>query len=759
MTGAPVYTDCRTYKMFGILEGGKIIEVDENDFMVDKNLQKVAMAGWVRSLMKADGNGPSPLNIDPSFAERISLPPLEWYHYYEKAKIMKMKNTGKTVVLKGEWANERPFVIGGPLRGCYVFSQVHFHWGPTDEEGSEHSFMGERFVMEMHAVFFKAIYRTQSNALQNKDGIVNFAYVFKSDEIGNQHLQPLLQLIPEICKIKSTQEIQPLSLADLGMIDFKNDYYFYYGSNEVDETSLPVMWFIWPIPSLISSSQVDLFRNILSSSGSFVRGNSKPPLPTEEGKNLFYVSDEPEDGQSEKEVREITPNNESGKETEPVAPKTLRQKRKGPLNTFLSLFSKNKTEDKPKTKKRLLSCFRRGKKEENKLRENDHPMKRKVKVKMRTEKIESQEKVIEVNTSKSEGSLKDGEENQGDAEMKIVTSLPSKYADIKVTSAGDHSEATNVKVGDGVENEKETSKEPIENNYEISETSRDSNNMRIDKRVIFIANSEDIHRENSHMEIYENIYELRNRDRLKEDEAKKPPPLSVRNSLKVNANNVNEAQRSQIARKENESCESLCEACKESELDSHLWIEEYHSNEEWYSRHVCETDEGGSEEESGISDKAGINIHFKLSTPLQFTLSSYKVLKLLSRFLKGGGPEIKYYENQFSEKLKDTLMTQVDSKRDENSGVETAVQKIEAYHSRRRPSKRVPELRKILELCKSNPDELLCVTVCIRDPRKIEMKRRQVQRKYFSRRCCRGDCSCPPQVGNSSGHGLQPSNK
>ena len=31
-----------------------------------------------------------------------------------------------------------PSVRGGGLRGEYIFKQLHFHWGPNDDIGSEH---------------------------------------------------------------------------------------------------------------------------------------------------------------------------------------------------------------------------------------------------------------------------------------------------------------------------------------------------------------------------------------------------------------------------------------------------------------------------------------------------------------------------------------------------------------------------------------------------------------------------------------------
>ena len=44
---------------------------------------------------------------------------------------------------------------GGPLKADYQFLQMHFHWGSSDEKGSEHTLNGKGFPMELHVVHTK----------------------------------------------------------------------------------------------------------------------------------------------------------------------------------------------------------------------------------------------------------------------------------------------------------------------------------------------------------------------------------------------------------------------------------------------------------------------------------------------------------------------------------------------------------------------------------------------------------------------------
>lgn len=83
------------------------------------------------------------------------------------------------VILSAKWHQERPFLSGGPFVGKYVFSQLHFHWGKNNMEGSEHTIDGAQQPLEMHVVHFRSRYLTQEAALKEDDGIAVLVYFFK----------------------------------------------------------------------------------------------------------------------------------------------------------------------------------------------------------------------------------------------------------------------------------------------------------------------------------------------------------------------------------------------------------------------------------------------------------------------------------------------------------------------------------------------------------------------------------------------------
>lgn len=65
----------------------------------------------------------------------------------------------------------KPIISGGPLKGEYEWSQLHFHWGDEDTHGSEDEIDGVSYPMELHMVFFKKEYLDATSALDHSDGL------------------------------------------------------------------------------------------------------------------------------------------------------------------------------------------------------------------------------------------------------------------------------------------------------------------------------------------------------------------------------------------------------------------------------------------------------------------------------------------------------------------------------------------------------------------------------------------------------------
>ena len=70
---------------------------------------------------------------------------------------------------------------GGGLPHEYKLSQLHFHWGQTNSEGSEHRLGDNSFPMELHLVHYKAVHSDIKEAIQEgaNDSLAVLALFFQ----------------------------------------------------------------------------------------------------------------------------------------------------------------------------------------------------------------------------------------------------------------------------------------------------------------------------------------------------------------------------------------------------------------------------------------------------------------------------------------------------------------------------------------------------------------------------------------------------
>ena len=65
-----------------------------------------------------------------------------------------------------------PALTEGPISGTYRLKQFHFHWGASDDRGSEHTVSGTKYASEVHTCLF---YSTQhSDALPHRKHVELF---------------------------------------------------------------------------------------------------------------------------------------------------------------------------------------------------------------------------------------------------------------------------------------------------------------------------------------------------------------------------------------------------------------------------------------------------------------------------------------------------------------------------------------------------------------------------------------------------------
>uniref|UniRef100_A0A182M1B3 Alpha-carbonic anhydrase domain-containing protein n=1 Tax=Anopheles culicifacies TaxID=139723 RepID=A0A182M1B3_9DIPT len=159
----------------------------------------------------------------------------------------------------------QPFVVGGPLRGVYVFEQLHFHWGPNDTVGCEHLLEGRAHSMEAHLVHYNARYGSFDQALDKDDGLAVAAFLFDAHQQGHDWmpLQPIARALGRIQRAGTSASVPADCLRWLAGLVLDRHYFTYHGSLTTAPYQECVTWLVYSAPVVISSHQSDAFRRSL----------------------------------------------------------------------------------------------------------------------------------------------------------------------------------------------------------------------------------------------------------------------------------------------------------------------------------------------------------------------------------------------------------------------------------------------------------------------------------------------------------------
>ncbi|KAK4881967.1 hypothetical protein RN001_005286 [Aquatica leii] len=242
---------------------------------------------WIQRLAARDGLLQSPINISLSFATPLQLELLQWNCFEIVPKKLKLTNTGRTLQISASWFDEKPTLCGGPLNDVFEFSQLHFHWGAVDMEGSEHTVDDVKYPLEMHVVFFKSEYLTHEAALKQKDGVTVLVYLFQLHAGTNIVINYVLSKLFFIGQAVSSARLSNIPL-QFFLKKFEEDYFLYWGSVVTATKSHSILWLICREPIEITLDQMASFRLLLNSDSEPMLSNYRTLQPLGK-RRLFHI--------------------------------------------------------------------------------------------------------------------------------------------------------------------------------------------------------------------------------------------------------------------------------------------------------------------------------------------------------------------------------------------------------------------------------------------------------------------------------------
>ncbi|XP_073406488.1 carbonic anhydrase 3-like [Dendrobates tinctorius] len=212
---------------------------------------------WADYFPCAKGQSQSPIELHTRYIKHdVSLRP--WTFSYRAASSMTIANDGTTIRVMFDGSS---VIKDGPLTGSYRLRQLQFHWGSTDDQGSEHVIDGLKYAGELQFVHWNAKYDNVTEAKKNPDGVAIIAVFLKVGKV-NQQLKAILEAL-DCIKAKGRKahftDFDPSIL-----FPSSRDYWTYQGSYTTPPCEECVTWILLREPITASAEQMGKLRSILS---------------------------------------------------------------------------------------------------------------------------------------------------------------------------------------------------------------------------------------------------------------------------------------------------------------------------------------------------------------------------------------------------------------------------------------------------------------------------------------------------------------
>ncbi|XP_063813238.1 carbonic anhydrase 4 [Pseudophryne corroboree] len=236
---------------------------------------------WKEVETLCGGTNQSPINIVTKNAHyEPNLTPFS-FNGYNNAKDCPFKNNGHSVEL--ELPENEMTISGGGLTGTYMATQLHFHWGSVDMDGSEHSIDGERYPIELHIVHTKKSDKSESggsaaDSTSESGAIAVLGFFLEASPEHNSKYDGLISGLSHISGKGNTTTVVGVKLQDL-IPDKENLmlYYRYEGSLTTPSCNETVTWTVFNNTIKLAPDQIkEFYQKIKYPSGGAMAENFRP---------------------------------------------------------------------------------------------------------------------------------------------------------------------------------------------------------------------------------------------------------------------------------------------------------------------------------------------------------------------------------------------------------------------------------------------------------------------------------------------------
>lgn len=263
------------------------------------NNSKIGPWNWKNVSSKCSGNRQSPINIvTEDVIEDNDLGPLVLGNYKHTMRdlIFELKNHGHSVNVEllrfNDWNISPVTIIYKDV--SWRFSQFHFHFGSTDDQGSEHTIDGKAYPAEMHMIHYNTKYASLGEAAKMADGLLVWGHMI---EIGTTPNTQLAKIIEKFQDVEFEHNVFNITTVfptiDLIPEGSASSYYTYLGGLTTPTCDESVTWVVNTKNIVITSAQMNEFRKLRqthnASDPSLMVNNYRPPQPLS-GRSVYLYS-------------------------------------------------------------------------------------------------------------------------------------------------------------------------------------------------------------------------------------------------------------------------------------------------------------------------------------------------------------------------------------------------------------------------------------------------------------------------------------
>ncbi|CAG2114998.1 unnamed protein product [Medioppia subpectinata] len=215
---------------------------------------------WRQQFPSCGGRRQSPININTDKLIKDKSLQLKLIDYDKPFPNLSANNNGHTVAIELDSNRKRPQLSVG--QGLYDLSELHFHWGDNNLEGTEHSIDNYFGSAELHFVHYNTLYGNLLNARQNINGVVVLTVISQLSRSENNAIQPIIKALRHITRFNTSATIANQIVFSKFLPLNKQLFFTYKGSLTTPPCSESVQWIIYADPIRMSPFQLSQFRRL-----------------------------------------------------------------------------------------------------------------------------------------------------------------------------------------------------------------------------------------------------------------------------------------------------------------------------------------------------------------------------------------------------------------------------------------------------------------------------------------------------------------